>query len=190
MRGEPGRYALTARGAATPPLAVVDLPAGYASFGFFAVVPAGFPDNDVLWSVQYWTVDGVFVDPCAMEDGAPDAGSSVEDLVTALDRQERSTATEPVPVTVDGHAGLYLELTSPDDLVFEDCELGYFGYWEGRPDDAQHTADSPGTVDRVWVLDVDGDRVVLLVAAPPGTTTAQVDELREVVKSARFVEPD
>lgn len=190
VAGEPGRYALTARGTAAPPLAVVDLPAGYASFGFFAVVPAEFPDADVLWSVQYWTVDGVFADPCAMDDGAPDAGSSVKDLVAALDAQQRSTASEPVPVTVDGHTGLYLELTSPEDLSFRDCDLGYFGYWEGSPDDAQHTSDSPGTVDHLWVLDVAGDRVVLLTAAPPGTTAAQVEELKDVVESARFVEPD
>src|SRR5690242_6581619 len=63
VRGEPGAYALTARGAATPPLAVLDVPAGHASFGSFALVPKGFPDVDVLSSVQYWTVDGVFVDP-------------------------------------------------------------------------------------------------------------------------------
>ena len=37
VQGEPGTYALTARGSGTPPLAVLDVPAGYSNFGFFAL---------------------------------------------------------------------------------------------------------------------------------------------------------
>ena len=189
--GDPGSYALTARGTGTPPLAVLDVPAGYSNFGFFALVPEEFPEEDVpLRSVQYWNVDGVLVDPCAMDEGAPDAGTSVQDLVAALEKQEQTATTEPVPVAVDGHAGLYVELTAPADLSFATCDLGYFSYWEGSPDDAQHTVDSPGTVDRTWILDVAGDRVVVVAAAPPGVTAAQVREMRAMVESIRFVEPD
>jgi hypothetical protein len=39
VQGEPNAYALTARGAGTPPLAVLDVPAGYSNFGSFALVP-------------------------------------------------------------------------------------------------------------------------------------------------------
>ncbi len=188
--GAPGTYALTARGADSPPLAVVDVPAGYANFGFFSVVPAGFPDVDVLWSVQYWTVDGIFIDPCAMDNGTVDAGTSIAHLSGALHSQQRGRSTVPTPAPLDGYKGLYLELRAPSGMSFQDCDRGYFGYWEGSPDDAQHTVDSPGTVDRLWILEVDGHRVVLLTTAPPGTTRAQVEQLREVVESVRFVEPD
>lgn len=188
--GEPGAYALTARGASSPPLAVLDVPAGYSNFGFFALVPEGFGTAEIpLRSVQYWTVNGVFVDPCAMDAGAPDAGTSVEELAAALAAQKLTSVSEPVPVTLDGHDGLYLEITASADISFEDCDAGYYGYWEGSPDDAQHTADSPGTVDRTWILDVDGERVVLLAAAPPGVTKAHIDELTSMVESVRFVEP-
>ena len=190
VQGGPGTYALTARGAGTPPLALLDVPAGYSNFGFFALVPRGFPNNDdPLRSVQYWTVDGVFVDPCAMDEEAPEAGTTVEDLAVALAAQERTSVSEPVPVTFDGHDGLYLELTAPSDISFEDCALGYYAYWEGVPDNAQHTVDSPGTVDRTWILDVDGERVVLVAAAPPDVTEAHVAELTDIVESVRFVEP-
>jgi hypothetical protein len=188
--GEPGAYALTARGAANPPLAVLDVPAGYSNFGFFALVPEGFPNNDdPLRSVQYWTVHGVFVDPCAMDKDARPAGTSVDDLVAALAAQKRTSVSEPVPVTLDGHDGLYLELTAPSDISFEDCALGYYAYWEGSPSNAQHTVESPGTIDRTWILDVDGQRVVLVAAAPPDVTEAHVAELTEMVESVRFVEP-
>ena len=160
--GKPGSYALTARGAESPPLAVLEVPAGYSNFGFFALVPEGFSAIDEpLRAVQYWTVAAVFADPCALNEGAPDAGTSVKDLADLLAAQELTSVSEPVPVTLDGHEGLYLELTAPSDISFEDCDAGYFAYWEGSPDDAQHTVDSPGTVERTWILDVDGERVVL-----------------------------
>ncbi len=188
--GEPGAYALTARGESSPPLAVLDVPAGYSNFGFFALVEEGFAEAEIpIRSVQYWTVDGVFVDPCAMDAGAPDAGTSVKELAAALAAQKQTAVSEPVPVTLDGHDGLYLEITASADISFKDCDAGYFGYWEGSPDDAQHTADSPGTVDHTWILDVDGERVVLLAAAPPEVTEAQIDELTSMVESVRFVEP-
>src|SRR5215218_6050849 len=39
IEGEPGSYAMTARGATEAPWAVVDVPAGFTNFGFFAVWP-------------------------------------------------------------------------------------------------------------------------------------------------------
>ena len=186
--GEPGAYALAARGAGTPPLAVLDVPAGYSNFGSFALVPETFPDDQVpLRTVQYWTVDGVFVDPCAMDEGAPGAGESVKDLAGALAAQQRTSVSEPMPVTLDSHEGLYLELTAPEGIAFEDCAFGYFGYWEGSPNDAQHTVESPGTVDRTWILDVDGECVVLVAAVPPGVTEAHAREVTDMVESVRFV---
>jgi hypothetical protein len=189
VQGEPGTYALTARGSGTPPLAVLDVPAGYSNFGFFALWPDVNASKQPFRSVQYWTVDGVFLDPCAMDEDAPDAGTTVEDLAAALSAQKRSAVSQPEPVTLDGHPGLYLELTASSDIAFEDCALGYYAYWEGVPDDAQHTADSPGTVDRAWILDVDGERVVLTAVSVPEVPDQKVDELTTMVESVRFVEP-
>ena len=187
--GKAGAYALTARGAATAPLAVLDVPAGYSNFGFFALNQADAGDDDPLRAVQYWTVDGVFTNPCDMDEDAPRAGTTVEDLAAALAQLELTSVSEPVPVSLDGHDGLYLELTAPRDVSFEDCGLGgYFGYWEGEPDDAQHTVGTPGTVDHTWILDVDGVRVVLVAIEQPGVTPAQVGELTDMVESVRFVE--
>ncbi|MGH3345361.1 MAG: hypothetical protein ACRDO4_00130, partial [Nocardioides sp.] len=183
--GQPGAYALTARGATTAPLAVLDVPPGYSNFGFFALNTAEGP-----WlAVQYWTVDGVFTNPCKMDEDAPHAGTTVNDLAAALAAQELTSASEPVPVSLDGNGGLYLELTAPSDISFEDCGLGgYFGYWEGKPDDAQHTVGTPGTVDHIWILDVDGVRIVLVAIEQPGLTPAQVGELTDMVESVRFVD--
>lgn len=84
IRGQAGAYALTARGAAAAPLAVLDVPAGYSNFGFFAFNQMGGGDDDPLRAVQYWTVDGVFTNPCTMGKDAPQAGTSPQDLAAAL----------------------------------------------------------------------------------------------------------
>lgn len=189
VQGEPGTYALTARGAGTPPLAVLDVPAGYSNFGFFGLWPGVRASGQPFRALQYWTVDGVFIDPCEMDEDAPEAGTTVEDLAEALVAQKRTAVTEPVPVTLDGHEGLYLELTASSDIAFEDCAMGYYAYWEGSPDDAQHTADSPNTVDRVWILDVDGERVVLSAIAVRDVPDKLVDELNNMVESVRFINP-
>lgn len=189
VKGKPGTYALTARGSGTPPLALLDVPAGYSNFGFFALWPDVNAGNQPFRSVQYWTVDGVFIDPCRMDEDAPHAGTTVDDLAAALTAQERTAVSKPTPVTLDGHRGLYVELTASSDVTFEDCALGYYAYWEGKPDDAQHTADSPGTVDRAWILDVNGERVVLTAITVPSVPDQQIDELITMIESVRFVEP-
>ena len=44
--GEPGAYAMTARGSGKPPYAVIHVPAGYANFGSFAVWPQPNENDD------------------------------------------------------------------------------------------------------------------------------------------------
>ena len=189
VRGEAGSYALTARGADTTPLAVIDVPAGYSNFGAFAVWP-GEGSTAPFRAVQYWTVHGVFDDPCHRPGPAPTAGTSVEDLASALGAQKRSVVSDPAPTSLAGHDGLYLELRVPPEVDFDRCADGYYMFWEGKPGDAQHSADSPGSLERVWLLDVDGHRVALTAIAATGVPSAQRQELAAMVKSVRFVEPD
>ena len=95
---------------------------------------------------------------------------------------------DPEPVSLDGHDGLYLELRVPGRVDFGRCTDGSYMLWEGRPGDAQHPADSPGSVERVWLLDVDGERVVLTAIAAGGVPRTRVHELAAMVESVRFVE--
>ncbi len=196
VHGEAGSYALTARGDGTPPLGLLDVPAGFENFGFFALVPQGFFDDSEedtpypFRAVNYWTVHGVFTDPCDRHaQGAREIGGSVDDLVRALRAQRLTSTSPPAPVTLDGHDGIYVELTVPRDVSFENCDQGYYYFWEGRPGDAQHVADSPGAVERVWILDVDGERAVLTAISALGVSDEQVEELTEMVESVRFVAP-
>ncbi len=189
MKGRPGSYAFTARGDGEPPLAVADVPAGYTNFGFFAIWPVDSADESAPFrGLHYWTVYAVHENPCRTVGGATEIGDSVDDLADALAAQNLTTATAPEPVSVDGHDGVYLELTMPTGIDFEQCEEGYFTLWEGKPGDAQHTTDSPGLVERLWIIDVDGHRVVLATLAADDVSAAHVDEMTAIVESVRFVD--
>lgn len=192
MQGEPGAYAMTARGGTTPPLAVVDVPAGFSHFGSFVIWPfdtgTEAEDDDPTQAVQYWTVHGVHRDPCRREGAAPEIGGSVDDLVEALEAQRLTRTSTPEPVTLGGHEGRYVELAPPRDVDFAECDEGYFMFWEGSPGDADHQA-VPGSVERVWILDVDGARVVLAAIVGPGLAPADAEVLDDIVTSVRFDQP-
>lgn len=130
----------------------------------------------------------VYGDPCRWSTTRPTAPSTtVDELVAALAVQATRDATEPVDVSIDGHAGKAMTLHVPDDAVFSSCDLGYFGSW-GIVDDATPSRyhQDPGQIDELWILDVDGELVVLDAAYYAGTPQAVVDELRAIVESMTF----
>jgi hypothetical protein len=187
---EAGRYALAPIGPNAGPLAVVGVPDGYISSGPF-LFPAGegTPDHDDCCSVGYWTVAGVYKNPCDISHGWPKLGPSVNDMVRALAAQPLTTTTKPAPVTVGGYDGVYLKRTSaPGDLDVRTCTGKSIAYWESDPGTRYISADESGVVDLLWILDVDGERVVLDIGIAPGVDKKKVQELAAIVESAHFVE--
>lgn len=168
---EPGRWAIRADNSPETPLTVIDVPtAGFNGGGRW------------IWTnkavIGYWTVDGVHEDPCARSGPAPSAGDTVEDLATALDGQKLTTATEAVPVTLDGHDGLYLQVSTPAELDYGTCRDGGLVIF----DDA--AAWSEPMVSRFWILDVDGQRVVLTLNGDEAEETRRV--FTGMVETATF----
>jgi hypothetical protein len=192
IQGEAGIYALTARGTAAP-LAVLDVPPGYSNFGHSAVWPQADeddPSDDTFSTVEYWTVDGVYEDPCRWEGAAPEIGATVDDLVEAVSEQRHTAVTAgPEPVTLDGYSGVRLTVRVPADLDTSRCTEGRYMFWNGSPGDAHHQAPL-GTTEEWWFLDVDRQRVVLGTAATEGVSESDVEDLTAMVESVRFVEPE
>ena len=109
-----GRWAIPADSSPETPLAVIDVPtAGFNGGG------RGIWTNKAV--IGYWTVAGVHKDPCSRSGAATSAGDTVEDLAGALDAQKLTTATEAVPVTLDGYDGLYLGVSTPAELDYGTC---------------------------------------------------------------------
>ena len=178
---EPGRWAVTPADKPGAPLAVFDVPEKFEGGGPWLLTQGGY--------IGYWTVDRVYADPCEAA-GSTRVGPKVEDLATALVAQKRTTTTKPIPVSIDGHDGLYLELTASADIDFDNC----------TPDAGLYVWDTYGvggvrgvtaqTVDRYWVLNVFGQRVVLLTSVPPDADNETMEQLTSMVEAATFREAD
>ena len=190
------------------PQAVVDVPYGFDSTdGWYLSGHAASATYDPLTdlvrdgrSLALWTVTDVNTNPCyGVEFANP--GPTVQDLAGALAAQPVFASTEPAPVSLGGYDGLYLERTFPTDLKRRSCVDGdgsprtrvdllnqpgfYFDAW--RVPSAGNNGDfSPGQVDRIWILDVAGHRLVVVASYDPGNTPLQIAELDEMVASIRF----
>jgi hypothetical protein len=128
----------------------------------------------------------VYADPCQWSTTRPDTpATTVDELVAALEAQASRDASAPVDVTVDGYAGQSITLHVPDDAVFSDCDRGEFRTLVSGPDDARYHQD-PGQIDKLWIVDVDGELVVIDIGFYEGTPPSVIGELEAIVDSTTF----
>jgi hypothetical protein len=138
------------------------------------------------------TAERVPPDPCGSEghdkfDAAVNPGPSVEDLAEALVAQKGAVTSKPVPVTVDGHQGLYLTYQVAKGIDVLKCEAQAFDIFSTGPGAWYLEASRERAA--IWILDGAGERLVLAWVAVPGVTRAQMREMTDMVESARLVEP-
>ena len=108
-------------------------------------------------------------------------------LADAFLRQRVTSVTKPRPVTLAGYDGLYLEIKAPTKLDYSHCNDAELNFWESTPAGERWTR-MPGMRDRLWILDVDGQPMVLAMFVPPSATDRQVEQIADIVQDARFVE--
>ena len=106
--------------------------------------------------------------------------ASVDDFADAIADHPLLEATDPVAVTLGGFSGKYVDLQLPSDLT--GCATSYYP-WEPGP-----YAQGPSNRWHLWILDVNGVRVVIQTIDYPGTSEQRRDELRAIVESIR-IEP-
>jgi hypothetical protein len=182
---EPGRYVMSISGpsiSGATMLPVLTVPDGYShledGFGIFVTDDSG--SDGYAPHIAVWDIHSVYTHPCDAS-GRPEAvGPSVADLANALAVQPLRNGSTPAPVTVGGYEGLYVELSVPDGADFNDCPRGRFNSWPGR------WQQGPGQIDMIWILDVEGERIVLNAMHGPSAPPEQVDELRMIVSTADF----
>lgn len=132
--------------------------------------------------LAFWVVTNTYTDPCDPGSVAdPPIGSSVDDLVTALAQLPRHEATAPTDATVAGREATYLELMA--DAELGDCSLGGLQAWAAGSDSR---TSPPGDHDRLWILELDGARLMIDIAAPSDAPAAEIAELEAIVDSIRF----
>jgi hypothetical protein len=136
--------------------------------------------------ISTWIVGNVYAKPCRWSDTLPDPpiGSSVEDFVAGLTNQKHRHASEPTDVTLDGFGGQFMEVTVPADLALARCDDGQFRTWTDTTTGGRWL--EPGQRDLLWIVDVDGTRLVIDAALGPQTTPADRADRIQMVESIQI----
>jgi hypothetical protein len=189
-----GTYAVVVEGSQSPgqPMPVIDVPAGFTGGGFAVSTGLGERGTAAGTAVApdarglaFWEVKSVFTNPCATGKSSKDVGPSVADLARALAAQPLRSGSDPVPVKVAGYRGLYVETSVPAAIDFTRCKDGSFDSWTSTSGDPRFQQ-GPGQQDRLWILNVDGYRLVIDGWHMPGATPQQVDQITQMVKTLSF----
>ena len=169
-------------------------PAGWRADGFILSIV-----DPVVAGIGVWMVGDVPTDPCHWRGTFVTPGPTVDDLVDVLVTQRLRNASTPVDVTLAGYSGKYLEWSVPDDMVvtgdaeFRGCDATAEGYndfisWHGQAGGSRYHQ-ALGQTDRLWILDVDGQTLVVDAAYGPDTPVAVRDQLAAIVETLEFVAP-
>lgn len=160
------------------PDAFVTVPSGYVGSSTWYVV-----SDDGHEYLGLWTAAEADRDACRHgEQDVYDPGPSVDDLARALVATKSIRATEPEPVTLAGYQGQYVELASPRHM--SRCRDPKAGLWTSG--DGGRGIYNHGQVDLVWLLDADGQRIVVNAAYSAGSTASDIHKLTSMVESLKF----
>jgi hypothetical protein len=164
-------------GGTSPIVVSVMLPDGWGGNGWYVS-----KNNAAL---GLYPVENVYGDPCHWSGSLPDppVGPTVDELADALARQptRRATATD---VTLDGFSGKLVRMSVPADIHFSECDDGLFGSWsEAGSDTPSRYHQGPGQLDDIYIIDVDGTRVVLDAGYFPDTNPSTRAELDDIIAS-------
>jgi hypothetical protein len=118
----------------------------------------------------------MYHDPCHAKP-PPDivVGPTVDDFADALADHPHLGGTTPVAVRLGGYSGKYMDLQLPSDIA--GCDSEFFP-WEPA-----FYAQGPSHRWHVWILDVDGVRVVVQNGDFAGTSATDRAEMQRIVDS-------
>jgi hypothetical protein len=134
-----------------------------------------------------WTVRNVYAEPCRWAGTLldPPIDPSVDGLVAGLASQKDRHATVPTDISLSGFTGKFMEVTTPAGIDVVDCDGGEFRTWIDANGQRNLEADQR---DLLWIVDVDGTRLVIDSALGPETTQQDRADRIQMVESIR-IEP-
>ena len=172
---DPGRYVYVGDGVRV----TLTVPEGWEG-GQFSVTEAPGRELPDGANMGFRQPSAVFADPCAPETTRLPLGPTVEDLVNALADLPNLTGSTRASVTMSGFKGTHL--TFVVDTEGMDCVMALYGQGSFIRA-AEH-----GQRQDLWILDVDGTRLVIDAATYPETSAADRAELDTIVETL-VIEP-
>jgi hypothetical protein len=182
---DPGRYRVNA-GISTD--VTVAVPTGWSAGGDWVVIgPRGndLPDG---MAIRFYTIPNLAANPLSHSAGNldPPVGPTVDDMVQAIVTHPAWTATEPTDITIDGHTGHLVTITIPVDAELPADDTFYF---YAEPSGGGIWGFAPGQTFAWYIVDVDGERLIIDSFHYPGTPEEDLAAQRTVVESVQFGSP-
>ncbi|HEX5014831.1 MAG TPA: hypothetical protein VFV72_11815 [Candidatus Limnocylindrales bacterium] len=195
-----GRYVLRPYMTTAPGLEVLfTVPDGWDVFGNWAPLSPKGTSAPAGSGLAFLSTGSIYSDPCHWsKDGAVTAtvgdvavGPTAADLANAIHAQTAYTSTVPVDVTIDGYTGKQLDVELPSDIdVATECDkeagTSEGSYWMWTPLEADGNnvyAQGPGERRHISIVDVEGDRLILMHNDYAGTSDADVAAAQAVFDS-------
>ncbi len=156
------------------------VPAGWSSSGWFLT-----NDADINLRLTFSPVGNLYDDPCQGTLASPPIGPSVDDLTAGLVALPGTTASTTQDVVLDGRDATLVEYTIREDLtcamdrfyLLREPGPGFGDFWTFPP---------YGDIVRTWIVDVDGERFVMMADIRKGLSAADQAELQDVIDSVTF----
>ena len=180
-----------------PPYARFKIPAvGWRPFnGVYKDVDG--PDGTQRVGALFVMISGLTVDACSQQvPRVPAIGPDVDHLADALTELPPFEVTaEPTEVTAFGHAGKHLEIRVPLDQPstgfesFTGCGSHLLKTWisPGHVSSAFNGYTGPGDTEEYWILDVAGQRLVILALTSADASPELVRERDAILDSVQIL---
>lgn len=154
-------------------------PDGFTNIGW------GLVKGDPAFGILAMEVRNTYTDSCPSAALDPPVGPTVDDLASAWTDLPAFDATAPTNITIDGFDGKQVEFTVPDydeaecpygDLMLLQDNSGQDGYW----------AQGPNQHHKLWILDVDGTRLVIAGFWYPDTSDQDRSDIDEILSTIQI----
>ncbi len=133
-------------------------------------------------------VANIYSEPCQSTLLDPPLGPTVDDLATAFADVWGANATTPTEVTLDGFVGKQMVLTVPADVDFADCVTEHYMAWRDTGG-GDRSYQGPGQIQESWIVDVEGERLLIEASYFPEISPENRAELQQVIDSIQ-IEPE
>jgi hypothetical protein len=156
------------------------VPAGWKQYGWMVAKPTSSPTFGLVFDY----VANIYTDTCPSVLVDPPVGPTVDDLASAWANLPGFDATAAIDITVDGFHGKQVEFTVPD-YNSEDCAYGDFKLLNAVGG-GDYWAQGPNHHHKLWILDVNGTRIVIVASRFPDTSPQDRATIDEILASIQI----
>jgi hypothetical protein len=158
-------------------------------------VPAGWEKNQppaMVWSredhkatVSFGTIDDLLNDPCDPSQGYAGIGPTADDLMTGLAAMPGFAVNSSEETSISGFSATMVDVdwTEAGCPASVEAMLGV-----SQPGDelVPHPGGSDNLFDRWYVVDVDGERLLITTAAPANASDQRVADIESILESIQI----